>query len=255
VLPGKGNNSAPVWLPDGRILFNSDRGGIWRIYTMAADGSDVRSLSAGSRAETHAGIALGGKLMLVRRGPRSWAIRDLVSGATKPLSFTSFPGVGGEIWPALAPDASRIAFLFKGGSGASRAVHAAAVTEEASRYAVGTATKTAVGCFVSWAPDSSGFLLSIIKAGVDGCDLYFAREAPGGLWNKTRVTTAVSWDYFGAYSPDGSRLIWAASPAYNHELDSPTYEIYARSADGGTPVRLTKDGYADNAPSWSGPLP
>ena len=44
----------PVWSPDGtRIAFLSDRGnsvGRFRLYTMAADGSDVRSVAPSVRA-------------------------------------------------------------------------------------------------------------------------------------------------------------------------------------------------------------
>lgn len=256
LLPGKGNSTAPVWLPDGRILFNSDRSGKWKIYTMAANGSGVTAVTTGTKAEEHAGVALGGKLLLVRRGARSYLIRDLDTMTSKPLSFASFPGTGGEFWPSLSPDGTKIAFLFKNGSGAKRAVYAASVTEEATKYLVGPATKVAVGCFSSWAPDSSGFLMCIIKNDAEGSDLYLATANPDGTWTKTRKTTAVNWDYFPAWSPDGGWIVWGASPVKNHAFESPTYEIWSMPAAGGVPVRLTKDAYADNAPSWSlPPLP
>jgi Tol biopolymer transport system component len=255
VLPGKANNTAPVWLPDGRILFNSDRSGIWNIYTMAADGTDVRLVSSSTRSENHEGIGGGGQLILVRRGLRSFRIRNLGTGVVKPVSFAAFPGTDGELWPNISPDGSRIAFLFKSGSGAQRAVYAAALSEEPTRFVVGPATKVAVGCFNSWAADSSGFLMCIIKDQALGSDLYLASVGQDGSWTKTRVTTAVNWDYFPAWSPDNSWIVWAASPVEYHDHGSPTYEIWARPAAGGDPVRLTTDSYTDNAPSWSAPAP
>jgi TolB protein len=45
----EGRNERPWWAPDGRhLVFQSDRTGLWQIWTMLADGSDARQL-------THAG--------------------------------------------------------------------------------------------------------------------------------------------------------------------------------------------------------
>ncbi|MGH7475318.1 MAG: hypothetical protein ACRELD_03445 [Longimicrobiales bacterium] len=46
---------APAWSPDGRrIAFDSTRDGNWEIYTMAADGSDVRRLTTDAADDTRA---------------------------------------------------------------------------------------------------------------------------------------------------------------------------------------------------------
>ncbi|HWR96812.1 MAG TPA: hypothetical protein VN317_00165 [Candidatus Methanoperedens sp.] len=255
LLPGNGNNTYPVWLPSGRILFNSDRSGMWKVYSMAANGTAVRLVAGGSVPMEHAGVGGDGRLLLVRIGLRSFRIRNLATGEVKPVSFASFPGTGGEFWPALSPDGGKIAFLFKNGGVAQRAVYAAPITEETTRYTVGPATLVAVGCFNSWAADSSRFLMCIITNEAEGSNLYLATKGQGGLWTKTRVTAAVNWDYFPAWSPDNSWIVWAASPVENHPFESATYEIYAKPAAGGALVRLTKDAYADNAPSWSAPVP
>ena len=50
---GEGNNENPRWSPDGRhIVFSSNRAGTYDIYSMRADGSDVRRLTRGGNCFT-----------------------------------------------------------------------------------------------------------------------------------------------------------------------------------------------------------
>ncbi len=43
---GAGRNENPVWAPDGRhLVFASNRGGKFHIYSMLADGSGVQQLT------------------------------------------------------------------------------------------------------------------------------------------------------------------------------------------------------------------
>jgi Tol biopolymer transport system component len=98
--------------------------------------------------------------------------------------------------------------------------------------------------------------MAMIKNGsAGGSDLYRVEERIDGTWSKTRVTTKIDWDYFPAWSPDNSWIVWGISPVQYHDYENPTYEIWAMPAAGGTPLRLTKDGYADNFPSWGPPRP
>jgi TolB protein len=49
---GAGRNEHPSWAPDGRhIVFESDRSGGKQIYTMLADGTQVRKLTSAGRNE------------------------------------------------------------------------------------------------------------------------------------------------------------------------------------------------------------
>lgn len=49
---GRGRNENPSWAPDGRhIVFASNRNGTMQIYTMLADGTDVRQLTKAGRNE------------------------------------------------------------------------------------------------------------------------------------------------------------------------------------------------------------
>ncbi len=49
---GQGRNENPTWAPDGRhIVFSSNRNGTMQIYTMLADGTDVRQLTKAGKNE------------------------------------------------------------------------------------------------------------------------------------------------------------------------------------------------------------
>jgi Tol biopolymer transport system component len=52
-LTNTGNNSDPAWSPDGlKLAFTSDRGtGTLQIWTMNADGTALRKLTAGTDAD------------------------------------------------------------------------------------------------------------------------------------------------------------------------------------------------------------
>jgi len=49
---GRGRNENPAWAPDGRhLVFASNRGGSMQIYTMLADGTQVKQLTSAGRNE------------------------------------------------------------------------------------------------------------------------------------------------------------------------------------------------------------
>ena len=50
---GEGNNENPRWAPDGRhLVFASNRRGQYQIYSMRADGGEVRRLTRGRASFT-----------------------------------------------------------------------------------------------------------------------------------------------------------------------------------------------------------
>ncbi len=116
---GSGKDSEdPVWSPDGdRIVFNSDRDGIWEIYVMRSDGSDLqrlthapRSLSTGMPAWSPDGKSI---LFASARGPSSANWYDVVdiyvidADGSNLQRLTHTGDNGSPIW---SPDGKRIAF-------------------------------------------------------------------------------------------------------------------------------------------------
>ena len=53
----KAEEDDPVWLPDGRILFLTDRDGNWELYAMNLDGTGLTNLTKNPANDTR-GIRL-----------------------------------------------------------------------------------------------------------------------------------------------------------------------------------------------------
>jgi len=100
----------PSWSPDGtHIAFQTSQDNAYKVYTMAADGSDRRLISQGAVDDRHPTWSPDGKLLALDSGTelkREIMIVDLASGTrsqiTNLAAFSSFPS-----W---SPDGSRLAF-------------------------------------------------------------------------------------------------------------------------------------------------
>lgn len=102
----------PRWSPDGqRIAFASNRDGDYEIYTIAADGSDLRQLTHNDASDSHPGSWSpdGTQVAFVsdRDGdPEIYAVA--ADGSTETRLTTS---AGNDSHPAWSPDGMRIAFF------------------------------------------------------------------------------------------------------------------------------------------------
>src|SRR4051794_38199240 len=89
----------PSWSPDGtHIAFQTSQDNTYKVFVMAADGSDRKKITQGTNDDRHPAWSPDGKMLAVDTGTelkREIAIIDLASGqrtqVTKLDAFASFP--------------------------------------------------------------------------------------------------------------------------------------------------------------------
>jgi TolB protein len=127
-----GDDSHPHWSPDGaRIVFNSaratpDLSADWskqhiEIFTMAADGSDVRQITRFKTVSTYPSFSPDGRKIAFRRvtdepgmqwdltlGARNSEVFVMDADGSNPVNLSKSAAYDG--WPTWSPDAGRIVF-------------------------------------------------------------------------------------------------------------------------------------------------
>ena len=128
----RGDDSHPHWSPDGkRIVFNSarttpDLSADWtkqhiEIFTMAADGTDVRQITRFQTISTYPQFSPDGKKIAFRRtldeagflwdftlGARNSEVFVMDADGSHPVNVSKSAAYDG--WPAWSPDGTRIVF-------------------------------------------------------------------------------------------------------------------------------------------------
>lgn len=96
---------------------------------------------------------------------------------------------------------------------------------------------------VSWAPDGSQLVISVLEAGGEAGFRYRLKRID--LRGTEYVTISDGpMDYWTAWSPDGTRILFGS------ESDGNT-DIYSVGPDGAGLLRLTDDPATDTQPAWS----
>lgn len=236
---------APAWSPDGtKIAFtgydhegsSSGGGANYDVYTMNADGSDLRNLT-----KTPDDVARGAS-----QGPPVWSPDGTMlafegdDGKTDGLYVMNADGTGFR-WlaeggrPVWSPDGSRIVFTMRSG-----------LYTIASDGTVTTQLTNAPGWDdePSWSPDGSriafvrgdGGVNSVLVMAADGSDPHQVFQQKG-VYPRQPL-----------WSPDGTQLLLEAETTTAHG----NYDLYLVDADGSRWTDLTQTTErVENSPVWS----
>jgi Tol biopolymer transport system component len=255
-----GADQDPAWSPDGtRIAFSSNREGNSDIYVMNADGSNVVRLTESLLDDSDPAWSPDGtRIAFVSTrsqnageiGESSEEIWVMGSDGSDPVRLTSNTVIDDD--PAWSPDGRRIAWMrWSGSTGMDIWVMNADGTGPVRLTTAGGDDERP-----SWSPDGSRIVFSSQRDGGTGfrgggTGRVYLMDADGA--NQVALTTVVS-DRDPAFSPDGTRVVFASS------REGGDSELYAIAADGtGSAVRLTSDDANDLEPDWQpappAPLP
>jgi TolB protein len=245
----------PRWSPDGtRIVFKSNRAHYtgsspeqgkadYDLYTMAADGSDVRRLTTDPADEHDPTWAPDGKSIVYSsdkdsRGDlyRLWLADSRVERLTRHF-------VGRAIMPTVSPDGRSVAFAAQTMRAGQFWLFQVHILDLASK---GTTPLAGSGgaCWPAWMPDSSG--LAYVRLDQEPSSLESIKLQGGA--KQPLVKDAKLWSYYPDWSPDGRKVAFSVSPEHHEGEDWDLAIVDANQP--GKFEKLTTGAGNDRLPDW-----
>ncbi len=270
-----------------RILFDSNRGGTFGIYTMNSDGSDVQAVIDTEKEDMFPDASPDGRWIVFARldstkeESRSdvWICRPDGSDArrlAKDGTFPSFSADGSEVYfergrrkvMAVTVKRGKVREVYPGRRKDFKGYQivkprvspdgkwVAFISDRGENWNTwvvelgsGDAKHVSKGCEPAWFPDSRR--LAWVLGG--------KTKQKAGLFMWDRETDEAEelqddgppfgHEYFPNVSRDGRFLLWGACPEGQHDHADSNYQIFVKELDGGRPRRITEDSYCNRWPS------
>jgi TolB protein len=218
----------------GRIAFQMRRGGVWDIYTVAADGSDLRNLTRSSEDDVSPAWSRDSRRLafVSARAPAGIYVVN-ADGGDRRLIYSGMTVVH-LTW---SPDGARLALQ---GTDVVGGWDIYLINVDGTGLSRLTATNGAAWA-PDWSPDGSRIAF---HTGTSASDIITVNVDGTGRQNLTPNTATVELD--PVWSPDGSRIAFVSTLGGSVSL-------YTMKADGTDWRRVTvpPSGSADRVPDWS----
>jgi hypothetical protein len=230
---GPGINGMPLWMPDGRrIIFTSNRTGVFNLYSQAVDGTGAADrLTTSVNQQYHTSITPDGRLLIVESVPIPMApgvaqrtrLFRLASPASRPASGAagaslSLVDPSGQtlfdgLWPEFSPDGRYIAYQ-SNESGALEVYVRPFPQVDSGRWQISTAG----GTRPAWARSGRELFYldasnAVTSVPVQTSGSTFSAGQPARLFD-TKYATPFPPRHYDV-SPDGQRLLMAKDSAAN----------------------------------------
>lgn len=250
VPPPQTTITPPSSLPDGKIIFQSDRDGNWEIYTVNPDGSGLARLTNNTAVDADPRFSPDGTTILFasnRDSPGNQDIYIMDADGKNAKRLTTYPQVDSQ--PDFSPDGKKIVFT-RGNATTPDKLELDIYTMNADGSNVVRLTShTAADFEATWSPDGSRILFQSERDGP--VNLYLMNTDGGGVTRLLANSPLFQGEGDAEWSPDGSKIVFTVS-------NSSGDWVYVMNADGSQPHAVTRpkpeaDGGIDlqGDPGWS----
>ncbi len=242
-----GGDEAPNWRADGKVLaFMSDRvtptnpTGDFEIFTMAADGSGQRQVTANEVDDEDPAWSPDGSFLAFQRDlnpVRGEIDYDLIvtrSDGTRERNLTRSAGTH-DVSPNWSPEGRRLVF----GSTRDGDDEIYTMRPDGTRVRQLTFNEDRFDGHPTWSPD--GRRIGFERERRGGPPDLFTMRADGR--RQKRIVSSDAFDVFMAWSPDGRRI------AFNSDRDGDP-EVFLARSDGRRQDNWTNHDAADLFPDW-----
>lgn len=271
----------------GRILFDSNRSGTFGIYTMIADGSDIRKIVDNEHHEVYPGASPDGRWVvyavtqsLARYAPADiWLVdtagknpRRLVRNGT----FPSFSDDGSTIFfererkkiMSIDADGSNLRQVYPNNNSAftgysivkprisEDGAMVAFMSDRGGRWSAwidnlsgGGAIRLGKGCEPNWYPEGKELIWVSNRNVKAGTGLLRFNEQNGSSKIVQDDGAPFGHEYFPSVSKDGNFLLYSAAPADQHDHAVSNYQIFVKDLNTGNVVRVTFDNFTNRWPT------
>lgn len=237
---GTSASSAPALagaVLSGTIAFHSERSGNYDIWTMSADGTNLRQLTDDPCLDVDpAWSPDGSKIAFAtsRDDPENLSIYVMNADGSDQRRLVKIPGAD-SIGPAWSPDGTRIAFHSNAGGNFDLYV----VNTDGTNL-TNLAQHPANDFRPDWSPD--GKRIAFVSDRDNGENIYILELADG---KATRLTSGLYLDGLPKWSPDGTRVLFESNRAGVKGL-------FTVLADGSSePVPVLAPPMLDDSPAWA----
>ena len=223
--------------PPGSVVFYSRRGGtLAKIYSMNADGSDVRQLTTGAGNDLWPDLSPNGRFVAfasTRTGNSEVFVLDITTGALTNVSTSS----ADDSWPRWSPNGRELAFH----SNRAGNYNIYVVNADGTGLRQVT-TDAALDQWPDWSP--SGKRLAFRR----GMDVYLA-DAEGVEQNLERLTfLPATIDQMPVWSPSGQQIAFMS-------LREGYCSVFLMNSDGTDQINLTPKASGDASSAWCSRAP
>lgn len=256
--PAEAAAAAPAEAFNGRVAFASDRteptAGAARefdVFSMNADGGDVRRLTTNPEGDRQPDWSPGGTALAYRidrpGSPSNFEVARMTAAGTGHRRLTTTPTGQASSQPSWRPDGRGILFR-RSGPGRVGSIWQMGPLGENPMLRF---QPPLVPLYPSWSPDKRRVLFAAFSSARGDADRGIFTMGGDGSGPVTLFDVEGAYDSAPAWSPDGRRIAFESDADVAGANPERDMELWTMAADGSDRRQLTRNALHDEGPAWS----